>query len=374
MKRAAPALILAALACGHRGAPPPEAAPPASEVWLTSAQTQSAGLELAPVAVLPVGGLLQASARLTFDDRRVTHVFSPVGGRVTRLLADLGQHVRAGQPLALIDSPDLGSALADARKAEAAFAAADREFERQKELFAAQAGAKRDLEAAEAAFRNAQAERDRARQRAAFLHAPDARGVSQGFELRAPIAGEVISRTLNPGTDVAGQYGGGGATELFTLGDLDSLWLMADLYEQDLFQVKVGSPVQAVIPGYPPGPVATRVDWISGTLDPVTRTARIRCVVPNRAHLLRPEMLAKALIQVPLERVLAIPRAAVVRLGSLTCAFVALPPGPGGTRRFERRPVQVDEQVAGDLVPVKGGLMAGEQVVARGALVLAGLS
>ena len=347
---------------------------PANEVWLPPVQIKGAGLEMALVSIQPVGGLIRTTGRLTFDDRRVTHVFSPVGGRVTRLLADLGQRVKAGQPLALIDSPDLGSALSDARKAEATYAAAERELQRQKELFEAHAGAQRDLEAAEAAWKSAQAERDRARQRAAFLHAPEAKGVSQGFELRAPIAGEVISRTTNPGLDVAGQYGGGATSELFTLGDLSSLWLMADLYEQDLFRVKVGSLVEVEIAGYPEGLVKTKVDWVSGALDPTTRTAKLRCVVPNGHRLLRPEMFAKAYVHAPQDRTLAIPRGAVVRLGNQTYAFVSLSPGTDGTLRFERRPVRVDEQVTGDLVPVMSGLKAGDQVVAKGALTLAGIS
>jgi len=348
--------------------------PPANEVWLPLAQSRNAGLAMATVEVRAVGGLIQATGRLTFDDRRVTHVFSPVGGRVTRLLADLGQRVQAGQPLALIDSPDLGSALADARKAEAAYALAEREYERQKELFAAHAGAQRDLETAEASWKNAQAERDRARQKAGFLHAPETKGVSQGFALRAPIAGEVIARSTNPGTDVPGQYGGGATSELFTLGDLGTLWLMADLYEADLFRVKVGSRVEVRVEGYPLGPVTTRVDWISSTLDPATRTAKLRCVLPNRSHLLRPEMFAKVLIQVVPDQALAIPRTAVVRLGSQTYAFVELPPAADGTLRFERKPVKVDEQVAGDLLPVKDGLKQGERVVAKGAMILAGMS
>ena len=361
------------LACGQRKAEA-DLAPPANEVWLSAAQAQNARLERAMVSIQPVGGLIQTTGRLTFDDRRVTHVFSPVGGRVTRLLADLGQRVQAGQPLALIDSPDLGSALSDARKAEAAYAAAERELQRQKELYAAHAGAQRDLEAAEAAEKSALAERDRARQRAAFLHAPDAKGVSQGFELRAPIAGEVISRTANPGTDVAGQYGGGNTSELFTLGDLSSLWLLADLYEQDLFRVRAGCAADVEIAGYPEGVVRTKVDWVAGALDPATRTAKLRCVIPNSGHLLRPEMFAKVTLHVPQEKALAIPRAAVVRLGGQTFAFVALPPGSDGTVRFERRPIRADEQVAGELVPVREGLKAGEQVVSKGAMVLAGIS
>ena len=324
------------------------------------------------VAECPVGGLVQTVGRLTFDDRRVSHIFSPLSGRVTRLLVDPGQRVKAGQTLALIDSPDMGSALSDAHKAEAALVAADQEFARQKELYEAHAGAKRDLEAAEANYRVAMAERDRAQQRAAMFYAPDSKGVSQGFLLKAPIAGEVIARTANPGTEVQGQYGGGSAVELFTIGEIDQLWLLADIYEIDLFRVKVGSPIQIQIAGYPENPIQARVEWISGALDPATRTAKLRCTIPNPKRLLKPEMFAQVSIQVEPGRALAVPRSSTVRLANQSFAFVDLGTRPDGTHRFERRPILVDEQTSGDRVPVKTGLKAGERIVTQGAMLLMG--
>ena len=368
---AAMAFGLASLACGHRTAPEAAQAP-ASEVWLTPEQNRQARLALEPVAERTVGGLVQTVGRLTFDDRKVSHVFSPLNGRVTRLMVDPGQRVKAGQTLALIDSPDLGTALSDARKADAALAAADREFARQKELYGAHAGALRDLETAEAAYKTAVAERDRAQQRASALYAPSDQGVSQGFQLKSPIAGEVIARTANPGTEVVGQYGQGSAVELFTIGELDQLWLLADLYEIDLFRVAVGSPVEITVAGYPGNPIKAKVAWVSGTLDPATRTAKVRCTVPNPGRRLKPEMFAQVAIQVEPGRALAMPRNAVTRIGNQTFAFVDLGLRSDGTRRFERRPIQVDEQISGDLVPVKAGLKAGESIVTQGAMLLSG--
>ncbi|HEX9082520.1 MAG TPA: efflux RND transporter periplasmic adaptor subunit, partial [Holophagaceae bacterium] len=354
-----------ALACGTRSAPSAPQ-PPANEVWLTAEQSRQVSLDTAVVAESPIGGLVRTVGRLAFDDRRVAHVFSPVSGRVTRLLVDLGQHVRRGQPLALLDSPDMGSALSDLHKAEATLLAAQQERTRQQELYEAHAGARRDLEAAEAAYQNALAERDRARQHAALFYGGSTSGVSQGFQLRSPISGEVVARGANPGMELQGQYGGTGAPELYTVGDLNQLWLLADIPEADVFKVRIGAPVQFQVDGYE-GPAFTgRIDWVSETLDPATRTARVRCEVPNGRHLLKPEMYAQVSIQVPPTLTLAMPRTAVVRLGTSTYAFVDLGTGPDGTRRFERRPVEVDEQVAGDLVPVRRGLHPGERVVTRG--------
>lgn len=359
------------VACGTRPAPSvPQ--PPAGEVWLTPDQSRQADLDTAEVAEASVGAVVRTVGRLAFDDRRVAHVFSPVSGRVTRLLVDLGEHVRRGQPLALLDSPDMGSALSDAHKAEAALLAAQQERTRQQELYEAHAGAQRDLEAAEAAYQNALAERDRARQHAALFYGGSTNGVSQGFQLRSPIAGEVVARGANPGMELQGQYGGPGAPELYTVGDLSTLWLLADIPEADVFRVKVGQAVTFQVDGYEGLAFSGRLDWVSGTLDPATRTARVRCEVPNARRLLKPEMYAQVSIQVAPKRALAIPRSAVVRLGSTTYVFVDLGAGPDGSRRFERRPVEVDEQGTGDLVPVHQGLRAGERVVTRGALQLAG--
>ena len=375
MKAASSILTLTALAlclaCGHREAKQPPTAP-AGEIWLTAAQNRQTQLQVEAVAEHAVGGVVQTVGRLTFDDRRVSHVFSPLNGRVTRLLVDPGQRVKAGQTLALIDSPDLGSALSDARKADAALVAADKEFARQKELYEAHAGARRDLESAEANYHVAVAERDRAQQRASSLYAPNAQGVSQGFQLKSPIAGEVIARSMNPGTEIQGQYGGGTALELFTIGELDQLWLVADLYEVDLFRVTVGSPLEITVAGYPGNPIRAKVEWISGALDPATRTAKFRCSIPNPRRVLKPEMFAQVAIQVEPAHALAVPRSAVTRIGNQTFAYVDLGVTADGTRRFSCRPVQVDEQISGELLPVKAGLKAGETVVTKGSMVLSG--
>ena len=116
------------------------------------------------------------------------------------------------------------------------------------------------------------------------------------------------------------------------------------------------------------------VNWVSGSLDPVTRTVKIRCNVPNPQRLLKPEMFAKVLLEAPGRTVLAVPRSALVRIGDLVYVLVDLGPLPDGGRHFERRPVQADEHQSGDLVPVLGGLKAGEPVVVKGALQLSGVN
>jgi cobalt-zinc-cadmium efflux system membrane fusion protein len=102
----------------------------------------------------------------------------------------------------------------------------------------------------------------------------------------------VIARSVNPGAEIQGQYGGGTALELFTVGELDSVWLLADVFEMDLGRVQKGAPVSIKVVAYPDRTFSGQVDYITGTLDPATRTARVRCAVPNPARELKPEMYA----------------------------------------------------------------------------------
>jgi cobalt-zinc-cadmium efflux system membrane fusion protein len=364
--------------CGpgaSRSQPAPAASslPPAGEARLPQAQLRASGISVVPVAYQELDRVLGASGRIAFDDQRVTHVFSPVNGRVRRLVAQPGQRVGKGDPLAIIDSPDVGSAISDYAKAQAALGAAEREYQRQKELFAAHAAAERELEGAEANARQAKAELDRAAEKARMLAGGKLSGVTQEFVLRSPIAGEVITRTANPGVEVQGQYSGGTAVELFTVGELDRVWVLADVFEADMGRVRVGVPVTVEVIAFPGRRFSGRVDWISGAVDAATRTAKVRCAVDNAERLLKPEMYATASIGVPGRRALAIPRGAVLRQGEQTVVFREVGTAPDGQVRFERWPVKVDDEGNDAMVAVLAGLAAGDRVVSSGGILLLGM-
>lgn len=369
-----PLVLLAAAAC-QRGAAaePPKITVPSDEVWVTPKQVSDTGILTDVVAPRPTENALTATGHVTFSDQRVAHVFSPVTGRVTKMFAGLGDHVRRGDALALIESPDVGSAVSDLQKAEADLAAAQRDYERQKELYSAHAAAERDFEAAEATYRKAKAERDRAAEKSHLLLASNVTKTTQDYILRSPIDGQVVARSLNPGMEVQGQYSGASTpAELFTVGNLDRVWVLADVFEIDLPRVTIGAPVTINVISYPDRQFSGTIDWISGALDPATRTAKVRCTIDNSAHLLRPEMYATVSIATSGRRKLSIPRSAVVRLGDQMVVFVDRGYAANGARRFERRIVDVDESDAGAYVPVLRGLSPGERVVSSGAVILSG--
>jgi cobalt-zinc-cadmium efflux system membrane fusion protein len=342
------------------------------EARLTPDEVRSAHISVTTVGYQELDRELAASGKIAFDDQRVTHVFSPVTGRVLRLLAQPGQKLRRGDPLALIVSPDVGSALADAAKAQAALGAASRELTRQRELYAVRATAQRDLEAAESNERQARAELERAREKARLLGGGGDR-VTQSFVLRSPIAGEVIARATNPGVEVQGQYAGGTAVELFTIGELDRVWALADVFEADLGRVAVGATVSIEVVTFPGRKFPGRVDWISGAIDPATRTAKVRCAIDNRDRALKPEMYATVAIRIPGERALAVPRAALLRQGDQTLVFREVGVAPDGAVRFERRPVKVDDEGNDGALRVLAGLAPGDRVVSSGGILLLGM-
>lgn len=362
-------LLLGALGCSRSEAgTPPEPVPPAGEVWL--AQDQALLLKTAPVRSRPVGDSLEVGGWIAFADQQVSHVFSPVNGRVTRLLAQVGQKVKRGAPLAEIVSPDVGTAFSDQVKAQADLDTAQHELRRQEELRAADASSARELELAQDGFTKAKAELARARQRTRLMDATSVNAVTQTFILRAPIDGEVVARNAHPGEEIQGQYAGGSAVELFTVGTLDPLDVYADLREQDLAKAHVGARAEVKVVAYPERSFEGEVEWISSTLDPLLRTAKLRIRLANPEHLLKPEMVATVRLQTEAPAQLALPRAAVVHLGGQTLVYVAKGSAPGGRERFEQRPVVVDEDVSGELCPVSSGLAAGERVVVDGALLL----
>jgi cobalt-zinc-cadmium efflux system membrane fusion protein len=343
--------------------------PPPGQTWLTGAQAKEAKVETQPVQERALANTISITGKLTFSDLEVAHVFSPVTGRITAINAELGQRVKKGDALAVIESPDLDLALANVQKAEADMVAAKHNFDRQTDLANAHAVSQRDLESAQDDYNKAQAELHRSQQMMKILHAEG--GSSGAFSLRTPVAGEVISRAVNPGMEVQGQYGGGGsAVELFTVGELDPIWALADVYEMDLSRVKVGDAVEVSVVAYPDRKFPGRVDWISGALDPVSRTAKLRCILANPDGLLRPEMYATVTVAGIGPKVLSLPRAAVLHLGDQTLVFKDIGPGPSGLLRFQEVPVEVDEDMAGDFVQVEKGLSENDTVVTSGALLL----
>jgi cobalt-zinc-cadmium efflux system membrane fusion protein len=370
-------VVLAAsldLACrGTSAAPePPSPQPPPGEVWLTAAQVKDAKIEVSTVEEQDVDDTILTSGTITLDDQRTGHVFSPVTGRVAKVVAQLGQRVKKGDPLATIESPDIGTAVSDVHKAAADLIATEHEVKRKKELYEGKAGSASELETAQDNHRRAQAEFERARQKQSLLRVGNVDAITQTYTLSSPVDGEVLVRNISPGVEVQGQYSGGTSLELFTIGELDKVWVLGNVYEMDLPRVKVGAPASVTVVAYAGKSFEGRVDWVSGTLDPSTRTTTVRSTFDNQDKRLRPMMYATVQISVDQKRALAIPRNSLLRLGEYKVVFTQVGESDGRVR-FVRVPIDVDEGESSPWLEVRHGLEKGQRVVVNGAILLSSM-
>lgn len=357
-------------ACEKKKSIEVEAPPPANTVVLTKAQLAQMKIATAGVDLQDVDDTVLASGKITFDDQKVMHVFSPVAGKVTNIFAQLGSRVKKSDPLVTIESPDIGVATSDVRKAKADLIAVEHEFARQKELLELHAASQRDYEAAANNYRQAKAEMERAEQKAALFRRGDV--VGQSFTLRSDIDGEVFMKGVSPGMQVAGQYGGG-AAELFTIGEADRVWVISDIFELDIPRIKVGAKAVVSVVSWPNRNFEGTVDWVSAALDPTTHAAKVRCTFDNSDGALKPEMFATVRISADVRKAIAVPRPAVLRLGEQTVVFVDRGSDELGRERFEGVPVTVDEGEGDKWLAVTHGLEKGERVVTEGAILLSGM-
>ena len=311
------------------------------------------------------------TGRLYWNDDVTVRIFTPVGGRVSAVLADIGQTVSTGASLAEIDSPDFGQALAAARTAAGNLAAAEKAFNRSKELFAHGAVAQQDVESAEAADTAALAERDRAEGVLANYGGSD-RGTNEFYLLRSPLAGTVVDKNINPGQELRPDMMLGNVPQtfnpLFTVSDPTKLWLQVDVAEADLPSLEPGQPLRLRCNAFPEKTFDGTVEKIGATLDPVTRTVKVRGVVANPDKLLKAEMYVTVDVVQAADKLTAagveIPASAVFMMDSQYYLFVETTPN-----HFRRQPVKVGTELDSK-VPVFDGVTAGQKVVTGGALLL----
>ncbi len=296
--------------------------------------------------------------RLTWDEERTVRVFPPFAGRVTRILAQVGEKVRAGQPLAEIASADFSQAQADARKAQADLAYASKSVERARELQGHGVIAAKDLQQAEADHAKARAEADRANGRLSMY----GQSVGSGsFALKSPVAGTVVERNLNPGQEVRPDQPG---SPLFVVTDPTRLWIVLDANEGDLQYLKPGLPLVISSNQFPDDAFAGELRQVPDFVDPTSRTLKLRGDVPNPQRQLKGEMFVNARIRIPRGESPTVSTKAVFLSGNRHFVFVRSAPGT-----FTRRAVRVGPEVDGR-IPVHAGLKQGDEVVVAGNLFL----
>jgi cobalt-zinc-cadmium efflux system membrane fusion protein len=317
-------------------------------------------VKVEPVAESNGAGAVALTGRVTFDEDHTQRVASPVDGRVQTLLARPGDKVRAGQALLELSSPQVGQIQADAQKAQLDFSVASKGLDRVRKLQADGAVSDKEFAQAEADFKKARADvaRAEAQLKALGISATDP---AVHVSLHAQIGGTVVERNVLQGQEVRADA----AQPLLTISSLDLVWVLADVYEQDLGLVKMGAAVSVRVPAYPGESFAGKVVHVGDVVDPTTRTVKVRCAVPNLGGRLKPEMFAKIeLAETGGQHVIAIPARAVLADGERSKVIVA-----SEDHVFRVRQIEVGPEVSGN-VRVLSGLRPGERIVTDGALFL----
>ncbi len=299
------------------------------------------------------------NARIVYDDNKTARVFSPIAGRVVKILAEIGKQVKAGEGILILDSPDYAQAVADSSRADADLLRKRETYERARLTFVALGLARKDLEGAEADWRQAEAEAVRAKSRLANLNGNFA--TAPRYVLRAPEAGTISERQVSAGSEVRPDA----AIPLFVISDPAHVWAQIDLPEQLIGKVRIGQDVLAQVDAYPGDSFIGKITAIAGSLDPVTRRMQVRCEIDNAQFKLKPEMYAQVTPIADMHSSLPrIPNTAIFTQGLYSYVFVE-----HGVGVLQRRRIQLGLQGHPDSY-VKEGLKAGERVVTTGALLL----
>lgn len=361
----------------------------ADEVTLSAEAIQRYGIRVDLVAKHVLIATLSAPARVSFNTEAMAHVGSPLRGRVADLKVRLGDLVKKGDTMLVIESPELGEAQSDylqkRSSAQSAGPAADlarNAYERAKGLYDKSQGiALTEVQKREAEYRGAQAALLAAQTSAMsaenklHLLGMDQKAVDElatggkvapRFAITAPIAGRVVEREVT-----LGELVGPDREALLVLADMDTLWVLADVPESRLQDIAAGANARITVGPGGGASIDGTLAFISHSIDPLTRSAQARVEVRSERLLLRPGMFARVEIETgptgaKAEAVLSVPDEAVQTVEGGTAVFV---PVAGEENTFVKRPVKVGRAVGG-MAPVLSGLVEGESVVVSGSFIL----
>lgn len=324
---------------------------------------QLASIKLATISEvsLPIADTM--NGKLAYDENVTSRVSSPVAGRVIRSTVEIGDYVKKDTPLLILDSPDMATADADFAKAKADQQRKKLNLDRVQKLLEQEVIARKDVESAEADYLQAAAETKRAGLRMRNLNA---QGSENGkFVLKAPISGLVTDKQINPGLEVRPDA----AAPLLTITDLNRLWVLVDVPERYIGNIKNGQKIQLEFDAYPDQIFDALVDRVGLALDPTTRRIQIRGILNNKDGKLRPEMFARVSFLADSDKkAFRIPNAALIVEGLYNYVFLEKRPG-----EFQKQKINIvrkDRDVSYADVASNAALNNKQRVVEEGALLL----
>lgn len=315
---------------------------------------------------------VESPGRIETNPNRVGHVVLPVAGRVVSVNTKIGEFVKQGQPLLTLESPDIDTAISLYTQAEAAVNQAkiaatksQADLDRLRDLYANRAVAQKEVLSAEAVFKEnqlgvdqAEAAKQQAR-RKLEIYGVKPGPFGQRITVNAPISGKVMEMSVVPG-----EFRNDISASLMTIADLSTVWVTADVPETQIRLINVGEHVDIEMAAYPGDKFGGRVTQVADSVDPQTRTIKVRAQIENRDGRLRPEMFATIRHSDGAHRVPLLPLASIVQAeGSMT---VWREESPG---RFHQVPVTLGNK-SGKMVAVLSGVRGGDRVVVDGVMLL----
>jgi membrane fusion protein, heavy metal efflux system len=331
----------------------------------TLPQDQMSHVQVVTVQPRRLTRTLRLTGAVAYNAFNTTPVITQVGGPVSRILVVPGQHVKTGQPMLDVSSPDYSQLLDAYLKAADSYRLADKNYARAQDLYQHQAIAQRDLEQAESDRNQAQADLNAADQGMKILGIKSPADLAKApssalIPVLAPIGGEVVERLVSPGQVVQA-----GQTQAFTISDLSTVWVLANVYQADLAAVRTGDDVVVQTDAYPDN-FHGRISYVSPALDPNTRTLQARIVVDNPGEKLKRDMYCTVTVTAgSIANAIAVPDSSILRDDN-NQPFVYL---ATGANQFGRRDVEIGQSLNGQ-TQILRGLSPGEKIVGDGSLFL----
>jgi len=326
-------------------------------------ETLAARVKVGTIGREEVSEELRVPGSVGLDERRVARIGSSVTGRITKVLAFRGDEVKAGQTLAILNSTELANGQMQFLTAVADVELKTRAVERAKQLLAADVIGSAELQRRENELFSAEvamkAARDQLRLMGMSSGAIDGvkrtREIDSVAAVNATMSGSVIDRQINQGQVVQP------ADAMFTVADLEHVWIEGEVPEQQAYLVEMGEEVRIELPALPGRRVTGKIIFISSTVNPATRTVQVRTDVVNSDRAIKPAMLANLLIRGVPQKQMVVPITAVVREANRDHVFART-----GENEFRLVPVALGQE-SGSVVVLKDGLGEGDAIVVDGA-------
>ena len=328
-------------------------------VMLTKSEEQSINPETAITQYRPMSNELSAMGKILANQYRKAIVSYPFPARIAKINAKIGDHVKKGQKLIVLQSEEVGEATSAFYKANADYELAKVNFDREQQLFEKGVGAKKNLLTAEAELKVAEANLNAAEKKLHVLgfsendvnHISKTHQVNPVITLYSPIEGKIVRSNVILGEMI------NESTEILMIMDPSILWVDAEIYEKDIAKIKIGQQVVAYVPAYAEESFMGKITYISDLLNESTRTITVRSEIKNRLNKLKPGMFASLKIVLELEEnALCIPVNAVLDDKGKKLVFVK------SDGVYYPRKVQVGVK-NGDFITIQSGLKEGDEVV-----------